>query len=92
MTCDPAFIAKNPQYVPGSPAYYVGMTSLSPEERFLEHKHGIKNVSRIAHEFGRCLRMDLVPDRKPTRRKWAMNFEKRVARDLRAKGFGAWQA
>jgi hypothetical protein len=88
---DPAFKAKNPQWVPGMPNIYVGMTSLSGDERFAQHIRGIKNVSRIAHRYGRRLRMDLVPNRKPTRRTWALKLEERLATDLRARGFGAWQ-
>ena len=41
--------------------------------------------------YGRRLRMDLVPNRKPTRRTWAMKLEERLAKDLRARGFGAWK-
>jgi hypothetical protein len=88
---DPAFAAKNPQWKQGMPCYYIGMTSLSPRERYEQHLLGTKNVSRIAHRYGRRLRMDLVPNRKPTRRTWAMRLEERFARDLRARGFGAWQ-
>ena len=80
----------NPKHVPGSPCYYVGMTSLNPEERFLQHHHGTKNVSMICHKYCRKLRMDLVPNRKPTRRTWAMRLEKRVAKELRRQGCGAW--
>jgi predicted GIY-YIG superfamily endonuclease len=89
---DPAFRAKNPQWVPGMPLVYVGMTSLSSaEERFAQHLGGTKNVSRIAHRYGRRLRMDLVPYRKPTRRTRAMKMEQRLAKALRSRGFGAWQ-
>ena len=88
---DPAFRAKNPQWVPGMDLFYVGMTSLpSVEERFAQHLRGTKNVSRIAHQYGRRLRMDLVPNRKPTSRTWAMKLEARLAKDLRSRGFGAW--
>ena len=88
---DPAFRAKNPDWIPGMPLVYVGMTSLSAEERCEQHLRGTTNVSRIAHQYGRRLRMDLVPIRKPTRRTWAMKLEARLARDLRARGFGAWK-
>lgn len=89
---DPAFAAKNPQWVPGMLLFYVGMTSLSSvEERFAQHLRGTKNVSRIAHQYGRRLRMDLVPIRKPTRRTWALKLEERLAKDLRARGYGAWK-
>jgi predicted GIY-YIG superfamily endonuclease len=92
VTRDPAFIAKNPKYVPGRPSYYVGMTSLEPSDRFLEHILGTRNSSRICRQYGRKLRMDLVPNLKPTRRTWAMRREKRLAADIRRGGDGAWQA
>lgn len=92
VTRDPVFIAKNPNYVPGSPCYYVGMTSLEPEVRFLEHVQGTRNSSRICRQYGRKLRMDLVPKRKPSRRTWAMKWEKRLAKEIRKCGDGAWQA
>jgi len=31
---DPAFVRANPRYRAGQPCLYVGMTSLSPEERY----------------------------------------------------------
>ena len=70
--------------------FYVGMTSLSCEERSTQHFLGTKNFSRIAHQYGRRLRMDVVPTRKPTRRRWALKMEARLAKELRARGFGAW--
>jgi len=91
VTSEPSFMARNPKYRQGSPCYYVGMTSLIPEDRYLEHVQGTKNVSHICHQYGRNLRMDLVPSRKPTRRTWAMMMEERLAKDLRARGFGAWK-
>lgn len=88
---DPAFAAKNPKWIQGSPCFYVGMTSLEPEQRYKEHLLGTKNVSRIAHRYGRRLRMDLVSDLKATRRSWAMRMEVRVTNHFRARGFGAWK-
>ncbi len=35
--------------------------------------------------------MDLVPNRKPTRRSWAIKLEERLVKDLKARGFGAWK-
>lgn len=87
---DAAFERKNPKYKPGMACYYVGMTSLNPAERFEQHLSGSKNVSRIAHRFGRTLRMDLLPVNEPTRRKWALKRESRLTRHLRSQGYGAW--
>ncbi|MBC7980362.1 MAG: hypothetical protein H7Y36_07350 [Armatimonadetes bacterium] len=88
---DPAFMAANPNYVAGI-LFYVGSTSLTPQERFEQHITGSKNASRIAHSYGIKLRMDLVPNNKSLPRDWAIRAEARLARDLRSKGFGAWQA
>ncbi len=92
VALEPAFIACNPGYVAGRACLYVGMSSRSPEERALEHLQGKKNVSRIAHTYGRCLRMDLVENPRRVRRTWALQHEKRLARKLRSQGFGVWQA
>lgn len=89
---DPSFVRRNPKYVPGKPCVYVGMSSLCPEERAAEHLSGTKNVSRLVHTYGICLRMDLVRDRKRVRRTWAFQIERRLARELRSQGFGVWQA
>src|ERR1035437_5355444 len=91
VATDPVFRKANPRYVPGSPCYYVGMTSLTPEERFRQHVDGTRNSSRIA-AFGLRLRMDLVANKKPVRRTWAMERERSLARALRSGGCGAWQA
>lgn len=93
VAADPAFVASNPGHVPGLPAYYVGSTSLDPLIRYNQHISGSKNPSRIAHEFGLVLRMDLVPDQVGhISRKRAIAKEAKLARDFRAKGWGAWQA
>src|SRR5262245_34073539 len=38
----------------GKAAYYVGMTGLSPEQRFRNHKSGVK-AARIVRKFGERL-------------------------------------
>ena len=93
VAADPAFAASNPGYVPGMPAFYAGSTSLQIIDRFNQHISGSKNASRIAHEFGLILRMDLVPNQKgQISRKAALAKEAKLARDFREKGWGAWQA
>ncbi|MEO8615181.1 MAG: hypothetical protein ABI600_08585 [Luteolibacter sp.] len=92
VALEPMFIACNPQYLTGNECFYVGMSSLRASERVLEHLQGTKNVSRIAHIYGKRLRMDLVTNPKRVRRTWAFQHEKRLARELRSQGFGVWQA
>ena len=93
VAADPVFQRANPRYVSGAACYYAGSTSQDPEARFHEHMSGTRNASRIAHRFGRILRMDLVPSAgKRFPRVRALKEEVRLARELRAKGFGVWQA
>lgn len=93
VALDPAFLKANPRYVPGLLSFYCGSSSQRAEERFIEHVTGGRNASRIAHRYGRALRMDLVPDAgKQMPRAQAIKAEARLARELRAKGFGVWQA
>lgn len=87
------FQRANPRYVLGMPCFYAGSTSQTPEARFREHKSGGRNASRVVHGFCENLRMDLVPSAgKRFPRERALKEEVRLARELRAKGFGVWQA
>lgn len=88
---DPKFKEKNPNYINGKPCVYIGMTSLDVGERYTQHLSGI-NSSRIAKHWGRGLISDLVTPRKPTLRRWAIKQERSTARQLRASGYGVWQA
>jgi hypothetical protein len=93
VALDPAFLKANPRLIPGLPSFYCGSSSQRPEERFIEHVTGGRNASRIAHRYGRALRMDLVPDAgQQMPRAQAIKAEARLARELRAKGYGVWQA
>lgn len=93
VALDPAFRKANPRYVPGSLCLYAGSTSQPPSDRFMEHVSGARNASRIAHRYGLRLRMDLVPGAgKRMPRERALKAEVRIARELRARGFGVWQA
>jgi hypothetical protein len=90
---DPVFLKANPRYLPGLACFYAGSSSQRPEDRFVEHVTGGRNASRIAHRYGQRLRMDLVPDAgKRMTRERAIKAEVRLARELRAKGYGVWQA
>ncbi len=93
VALDSAFQKANPRYVPGSLCFYAGSSSQLPSDRFMEHVSGGRNSSRIAHHYGLRLRMDLVPGAgKRMPRERALKAEVRLARELRAKGFGVWQA
>jgi predicted GIY-YIG superfamily endonuclease len=87
---DPDFLRANPQYVDGMTCLYVGSSSRSAEQRFRAHLTG-NNASRIAHQFAIKLRYDLMPPQTPIPKERALKEEKRLARTLRAAGFGVWQ-
>jgi hypothetical protein len=48
------FMRSNPDYQPGKPCVYVGMTGLDPDVRFDKHKAGIR-ANRYVQEYGQRL-------------------------------------
>jgi len=89
---NPAYRAKNPNYIEGMPHLYIGATSLDITERFAQHKTGHKNASAIARRYGLELRLDLLPTRKPKRWTLAYRDERSDAWRFRKRGYGVWQA
>ncbi|MFT3991736.1 MAG: hypothetical protein QM680_10050 [Luteolibacter sp.] len=81
----------NPHYVEGKACIYVGMTSLTPEQRFQNHLTGIRFPSEIVRRFGVALRQELLPYITAKPRSKAMKQEREIARHLRASGMGVWQ-
>jgi hypothetical protein len=83
------FVAANPEYQPGKPCVYVGLTSLSAEERFQQHMSGVHSA-RIVRTYGtavihrECRRL-----RQMTR---ARAEKKEIARALalRKRGWAVW--
>ena len=88
---DRKFRERNPGHVQGLPCVYVGMTGLSPEERFRNHCSGLKS-NKYAHKFGMHLLSDLFHHLNPLPYKEAATTEKKLAEQLRANGFAVWQA
>ena len=84
------FRKANPGYLPGMPCVYVGMTGLSPDERFDKHKAGIK-ASRSVREHGLRLRPDLYEVYNPMPYEAARDMEVELAIAFREQGFGVWQ-
>jgi predicted GIY-YIG superfamily endonuclease len=70
----------------GRAGYYVGMSGLSPEERFEKHKSGIK-ASRYVKKFGERLVPKLYAHLNPMSYREAAKMEKQLAGELRGKGF-----
>jgi len=67
-------------------AYYVGMTGLSPEQRFDNHKKGIK-AARVVRRFGERLVPKLYAHLNPMPYARAVEMETMLADSLRKRGF-----
>lgn len=85
------FRARNPEYREGHPCVYVGMTGLSPEARFENHKSGVK-ANRFAMRYGLRLRPDLYACFNPMSYDATRAMEVGLAKKLRQAGYGVWQA
>jgi hypothetical protein len=70
----------------GRAGYYVGMTGLTPEERFLKHKAGIK-ASRYVKKFGERLVPKLYAHLNPMSYRDALTMEKRLFEELQQQGY-----
>src|SRR6266498_376221 len=70
----------------GKAGYYVGMTGLPPEQRFENHKNGIK-TSRIVRRFGERLVPRLYQHLNPMPFQKAKEMEVTLADSLRKRGF-----
>src|SRR6516164_6639239 len=74
--------AANPRSDPKKPCVYVGMSGLKPEERFANHKAGIKAAS-VVKRFGLRLLPELYEHLNPMPFEAAVQMEKDLAEDLR---------
>ena len=70
----------------GRAGYYVGMTGLSPEQRFRNHKQGIK-AARVVKRFGERLVPRLYAHLNPMPYARAVTMESMLADSLRKRGF-----
>jgi hypothetical protein len=70
----------------GKAAYYVGMTGLTPERRFENHKQGIK-AARIVRRFGERLVPRLYAHLNPMPYVKAQQMEGILADSLRKRGY-----
>jgi|ERR1035437_6985740 hypothetical protein len=78
--------AENPKRDPKKQRVYVGMTGLTPEERFANHKAGIKAAS-VVKRYGIRLLPELFARLSPMPFDAAVAMEKDLAEDLRRAGF-----
>lgn len=83
------FRAENPGYVPGRPCVYVGLTGLTPEERFHNHRVGYK-ASRYVRDFGLRLMPELYEHLNPLPFEEAEHMEDELAQALREAGYAVW--
>ena len=92
------FRTANPQFNGVLECLYVGMTSKTPVERFRQHKTGYVNSkghqlsAYIVQKYGTYLRPSLYDHINQTTmtREQALLMEKKLALDLRRKGYAVW--
>jgi predicted GIY-YIG superfamily endonuclease len=70
----------------GTAGYYVGMTGLSPEQRFQNHKAGIKSA-RVVRKYGERLVPRLYAHLNPMPYSRAKDMEVMLADSLRKRGY-----
>ncbi len=91
------FRAANPQFNGVLECLYVGMTSKTAKERFMQHKTGYRNKkghklsSTIVRKYGSYLRPSLYNHIAPLNsRIEALKMEKLLALELRRQGYAVW--
>jgi predicted GIY-YIG superfamily endonuclease len=84
------FRRANPDYDAVKPCVYVGMTGLTPEERFAKHKQGVK-ANRYVQRYGVRLLPKLYAYANPMPYEAAREMEVELAIALREEGYGVWQ-
>lgn len=76
----------NPHSDSKMPCVYVGMTGLTPEERFANHKAGYK-AAPLVQRYGIRLLPELYAHLNPMPFEAAAQMEKDLAEDLRSEGY-----
>ena len=92
------FRAANPQFNGVLECLYVGMTSKTPKERFMQHKTGYVNKkghrlsASIVQKYGSYLRPSLYDhiNQKAMTRQEALIMEEKLALHLRRQGYAVW--
>jgi hypothetical protein len=87
---DRSYARANPQHRADKPCLYVGMSGLSPSERFARHRAGIQ-ANDYVRDFGVRLRPRLYARFNPMSYEDAKLMEVELARRLRNRGFAVWQ-
>ncbi len=84
------FRDENPAYIPEKPCVYVGVTGLSPDIRFDNHKAGYKACGFVK-KYGETLLTELYEKYNPMSYDRACEMERKLADSLRNKGYAVWQ-
>jgi len=82
----PSILRLNPNREPTKPCAYVGMTGLPVEQRFENHKNGLKSAW-VVRKYGLRLMTELFEFLNPMPFEAAAQMEKDLAEDLRADGY-----
>ena len=82
----PSILRSNPKRDPAKPCVYVGMTGLSVEDRFQNHKKGQKSAW-VVKNYGLRLMPELYEYLNPMPFEAAAQMEKDLTEDLRAEGY-----
>jgi hypothetical protein len=85
------FSEANPDRDPAKPCLYVGMTALTPEQRFEVHKSDNPKRSNKVHKYGIRLLPHLYEHINPLTWVEAVKMEKELADTLRNQGYAVWQ-
>ncbi|MGH2662797.1 MAG: hypothetical protein ACRDH8_08300 [Actinomycetota bacterium] len=75
------------------PLVYVGVTALTPEERYARHREGGMTSAPIVRDYGVGLLESLYRDRNPLpakTEKEALEEEAALAEELRDRGYAVW--
>jgi predicted GIY-YIG superfamily endonuclease len=86
----------NPKQNLKKPCIYVGHTSKTPEERFQEHKKGVRNsrgplFSRVVYRYGKCLIPKEYRKFNPIdTREEALEMERKLTDKYRKQGYTVW--
>ena len=76
----------NPKRIASKPCVYVGMSGLTPEHRFENHKNGYE-AAWVVKKYGQHLMPELYKHLNPMPYEAALQMEQDLAEDLRDEGY-----